>query len=295
MPPLKDLYTNANFILPVSVTTLFGNANLNPEQTIIYEMGLQQQFGDRIAIDITGFYKDIRDLLAWQTIQFRSLDGDIRTYRMRQNQDYGNVRGITLSLSKRVAPGDPISAKIDYTFQVAEGNDNANDAFYYNSLSGYERIKTIIPLDWDQSHNLYASIGVDLWEALNLSFIGKLSTGYPYSPQIAFTTYVTEENSDRKPTQKTVDLRAGYRFYTSAVNYEIFIKIYNLFDTLNERYVFDDTGRATYTYANRIVNEPESFIKHYGEPGVHSYDEYNIRPNYYRSPREIRFGLSVQF
>ena len=102
-------------------------------------------------------------------------------------------------------------------------------------------------------------------------------------------------NSDRKPTQKTVDLRAGYRFFTSTINYELFVKIYNLFDTLNERYVFNDTGRATYTYYNRVVNEPESFKKHYGEPGVHSYDEYNKRPNYYRSPREIRFGLAVHF
>ena len=94
---------------------------MEPQLTITYEMGLQQQFGDRFALDLTGFYKDIRNLLAYQSIQFRANEGDIRTYRVRRNQDYANIRGVTISLNKRMMPGDPIAAKLDYTFQVAEG------------------------------------------------------------------------------------------------------------------------------------------------------------------------------
>ena len=214
MPPFSSLYANPDFILPVSGTTLFGNANLSPEKTVTYELGLKQQFGDRIALDITGFYKDIRDLLAWQTIQYRAGTGDTRTYRMRLNQDYGNVKGFMITLTKRMAPGDPVAAKIDYTFQVAEGNDNSSSAFYYNSLSGYEAIKRIVPLDWDQTHNLYGSITVDLFDALNIGFIGRLSTGYPYSPQLAFSLYDAEPNSDSKPLQRSADLLASYRIPT---------------------------------------------------------------------------------
>jgi outer membrane receptor protein involved in Fe transport len=295
MPSFSSLYSNPNFILPVSGTPLFGNANLSPEKTVSYELGLQQQFGDRMSLDITGFYKDIRDLLAWQTIQFRSEAGDTRTYRMRLNQDYGNVKGFIISLSKRMAPGDPVAAKIDYTFQVAEGNDNSSSAFYFNALSGYEAIKRIVPLDWDQTHNLYGSITIDVWDALNIGLIGKLSTGYPYSPQLAFSLYDSEPNSDSKPLQRSVDLLASYRIPTKSVTYNIFLKVYNLFDTLNERYVFDDTGRASYTFYNRVTNEPESFKNHYGEPGVHTYDEYNIRPQYYRSPRTMLLGFSLEF
>ena len=270
-------------------------AVLNPERTVMYEMGLKQQFGDRIAVDVSGFYRDIRDYLAWQTIQFRELGGDIRTYRIRQNLDYGNVRGVTLTITKRMAPGDPIAAKIDYTFQVAEGNNTAAGAFYYNSLSGREAIKKILPLPWDQEHNLYASVTVDLFNSLNVGFIGKLSSGYPYSPQIAYSNYDTEVNSDRKPTIIDADLRMAYRFNISGFNYQLFLKIYNLFDELQERYVYNDTGRATYTFYNRTVDEPESFKKFYGTPGVHTYDEYVVRPSYYRAPREIRIGLSVDF
>ena len=79
------------------------------------------------------------------------------------------------------------------------------------------------------------------------------------------------------------------------MTYNIFFKIYNLFDSLNERYVFDDTGRATYTFYNRVSQEPESFTNHYGEPGVHTYNEYNVRPQYYTTPRTVLLGLSLEF
>ncbi len=294
MPPLSSLYTNPEFLLPANGTPRFGNANLNPEKTISYEIGLQQQFGGMFALDVTGFYKDIRDLLAWQTITFTRLDGDRQNYRVRRNQDYANIKGITLSLEKRMQSNSPVSAKIDYTFQVAEGNDNNPSAFYYNALSGLETIKRIIPLDWDQTHNLYASITIAPSDGLVISMIGKLSSGYPYTPRLFETNYDAEPNQDRKPWQKNLDAKVSYRFPVGKFKFMLFAKIYNLFDTLNERYVFDDTGRATYTFATRSIDEPERFKKHYGEPGVHTYDEYNIRPNYYRAPREIRLGLSIE-
>ncbi len=295
MPSLRNLYLNPNFLLPASGTPLFGNANLNPEKTISYEIGLQQQFTSSIAIDITGFYKDIRDLLAWQTVTFDRLDGDRQNYRVRRNQDYGNVKGVTITLEKRAMAGEPVAAKIDYTFQVAEGNDNDPSAFFYNSLSKQENIKEIIPLDWDQTHNLSVSVTWFPVDMLTVSMIGKISAGYPYTPQLFGSNYDTRPNSDRKPTQKGIDLRASYNFNLVGYSYQAFVKVYNLFDNLNERFVFNDTGRASYTYANRSVDEPESFVKHYGEEGVHTYDEYNVRPQYYRAPREIRFGVSVDF
>ncbi len=294
MPTLRNLYSNPDFFLPADGIALFGNANLNPEKTIMYEVGLQQQFGDQIALNITGFYKDIRDLLAWQTIKFRRLEGDYQDYRIRRNQDYANVKGMTIEIEKRMTKEVPVSAKLNYTYQIAEGNDNNAAAFYFNSLSGQENIKEIIPLDWDQTHNIYATITTTPFEGLVLSMIGKISTGYPYSPQIFDSNYDTQPNSTRKPTQKDVDLRLSYRFAFWKSHLQLFLKVYNLFDTLNERYVFNDTGRATYTFANRSVGEPDSFKKHYGEEGVHTYDEYNVRPHYYSTPRQVRLGFSIE-
>lgn len=292
MPALANLYTNPEFVLPASGTPVFGNANLEPEKQITYELGLKQQFGDMMAIDFTGFYKDIRNLLAWQTITFNRLEGDRQSYRVRRNQDYANVMGVTLSFEKRSRPSSPIAAKIDYTFQISEGNDNNASAFYYNSLSGQETVKKTVPLDWDQSHNLYGSITYIPTQALAISIIGRLSTGYPYTPDLYSSNYDSEPNSGRKPINKNVDFRASYDFALAGIGMNVFFKIYNLFDTLNERYVFDDTGSAEYTFATRSLNEPQSFKDHYGEDGVHTYSEYNVRPSYYRAPRSVRVGLS---
>lgn len=301
MPALTNLYTNPFFYLPVTGTPLFGNSNLNPEKQITYEIGLQQQFTDEFAIDVTGFYKDIRNLLAWQTIMFTRLNldtgdrGDRQEYRIRRNQDYANIKGVTVSFEKRMTSGSPVAAKIDYTFQITEGNDNDPASFYYNSLSGQETIKEIVPLDWDQTHNLYASLTVVPLKGMSVSMIGRLSSGYPYTAQLTNTNYDSDPNSSNKPLQKGVDFRISYRFEFAGMYPQVFVKVYNLFDNLNERYVFDDTGRAEYTFANRGINEPDSFKKHYGEPGVHTYDEYNVRPHYYGSPRNVRIGVSIEF
>jgi len=253
MPALSNLYENPFFLLPVSGTPRFGNANLDPEKQITYEIGLKQQLGEEYAIDVTGFYKDIRNLLAWQTIKFTRLEGDRQDYRIRRNQDYANVKGIILSFEKRLTASSPVAAKIDYTFQVAEGNDNDAAAFYYNSLSGQENIKKIVPLDWDQTHNLYGSILIVPFKGLSASFIGRMSTGYPYTPYLVETNYDSEPNSDSKPIQSSVDARLSYQFSIAKSTVQLFLKVYNLFDSLSERYVFDDTGRAGYTYATRSL------------------------------------------
>jgi hypothetical protein len=75
----------------------------------------------------------------------------------------------------------------------------------------------------------------------------------------------------------------------------LFAKVFNLFDARNERYVFDDTGRAGYTYVNQSSQETQGLISHYGEPGIHTWSEYQTRPNYYSAPRLVQLGLSLEF
>ena len=298
MPPLRRLYTNPDFEIPASVSTSFslGNANLNPQKTVIYEMGLQQQFGDRFALDATIFYKDIRDLLTPQQILFQELNGGpTRPYNLYRNLDYANVKGITMTFTKRMAPGDPIAASIDYTYQIAEGNDNNAAAFFYNTKSGQITPKEIVPLDWDQTHTLNATVTVQLLEGLVASAIGKLSSGYPYTPNIPLSTYDALANSQRKPSRRGVDLRVSYDFDFSGIGYQVFIKVYNLFDNKNERFVFNDTGTAEYTYANKNQREPQELTSRYGLPGVKTFDQWVTRPDYYFAPREIRLGISVEF
>ena len=88
-------------------------------------------------------------------------------------------------------------------------------------------------------------------------------------------------------------MRLYKNFSLTNIGFELFLKVYNVLDQRNERYIFNDTGRSEYTFINRSLQETEGFKAHYGESGVHTWDEYFTRPDYFSPPRLITLGLSV--
>jgi outer membrane receptor protein involved in Fe transport len=292
MPPFRYVYANPNFKASFATgTPVFGNANLNPERTVTYELGLQQQLAEHLAINVTGFYKDVRDLLALQQIR---ISGD-ETYFRYINKDYANIKGITISLFKRRTRGDLLGFTLDYTFQVAEGNEVNSDAFFLDLSSGRQSEKVPVYLSWDQTHTLYGTIALGIPNDWNITLVGRFGTGLPYTPQEINRTIYLETNSDRKPQQASVDLLADKTFGFGAFGLTIFLKVYNLFDTLNERIVYNDTGRSTYTMQATLAPALATNRIAMTVPGVHSADEYFVHPGYYGSPRQLRFGMTLEF
>ena len=293
MPTLRRLYQSQLFGAGQSPTV--GYANLKPEKTVSYEFGLQQQLTDVLALEVNVFFKDIRDLLALQTIKYESQKFGPSQYSVYLNKDYGQVRGFTLNLTKRYDPQTHLSAWIDYTFQIAEGNDVRAGAFFFNALAGYEEEKIIVPLSWDQRHVLNATVTFSVPRNWGISFIGRVASGWPYTPDIPNANYVPKTNSARKPWQKNVDVRIYKNFYLGRTTVVLFAQIFNLFDTRNERFVFNDTGRAGYTFLYRSQQETEEFKRRYGQPGIHPWKEYMTRPHYYTPPRSVQLGFSLEF
>jgi outer membrane receptor protein involved in Fe transport len=292
MPQLRRLYENPDFKFGTDVTsTTFGNANLNPEKTITYEFGLQQQIGDNLAFNITGFYKDVRDLFATQAIR---ISGDT-TFNMYVNKDYGNIKGITFSLLKRRIASDLVSFSVDYTFQVGEGNDVSADAFFIDQSSGRESEKMVVYLGWDQPHTLNATLTVGKQMNWNVSMIGRVGSGLPYTPSTSNSEITPKPNSARRPAQSTVDLLAEKDFSMGELNFAVFLKIFNLFDALNEISVYDDTGRATYTLVSKQGDGPTVDAHLATTPGLHGTNDYYTNPTYYSSPREVRVGVTLDF
>jgi hypothetical protein len=87
-------------------------------------------------------------LLAIQQIRVSSNS----IYQKYVNKDYGNIKGITFSLSKRKMPDDLFGASLDYTFQVAEGNETGADAFLL--ISTGDKVKKFSSIRLDQSQTL---------------------------------------------------------------------------------------------------------------------------------------------
>ena len=293
MPTLRNLYRESYFGAGLSPTV--GYPDLKPEKTVLYEFGFQQQFGSLIGMDINLFQKDIRELLALQSIRYDSPKYGPSNYAIYLNKDYGSSRGLTLSITKRFDPVSKTSIWLDYTYQQSEGNSVKSASFYYSTLSGLEEEKLIVPLSWDQSHLLNATVIIGNPGGTTLGLIGKISTGWPYTPSIPLASYVPRPNSGRKPVQRNMDLKLESRIKLGTQTVALFARVYNLFDIRNERYVFDDTGSAKYTYEYRSTQETKEFKSHYGEPGIHTWEEYITRPHYYSAPRSYKLGLSFDF
>lgn len=291
MPQLRRLYENPDFKFNTTISaTTFGNANLHPEKTVTYEMGLQQQLTENLAMNITGFFKDVRDLFAVQTIR---ISGE-KQFSMYVNKDYANIKGFTFSLLKRRTTAEPFGVTVDYTFQMADGNDVSADAFFLDQQSGRESEKVVVPLDWDQSHTFNTTLTVGHPNDWNFSIISRLGTGLPYTPYVGDNQVPLKRNAGRKPLQWTVDLSAEKEFSFDTYVVALFIRVYNLLDRLNELSVFDDTGRATYTLAPKR-GEGAVIDQHLNVNGVHPMSDYYTNPTLYSAPREIRIGASFGF
>ncbi len=290
LPPYSYLFTNPTFEDNVANPT-FGNANLNPEKTVTYEIGLQQQLTEAVAFNVTGFYKDVRDLLALQKIRTSVSD----FYFKYVNKDYGNIKGITFSLTKRRLPTELFSLSIDYTFQVAEGNETGADAFFLDLASGRQSEKIPVPLNWDQAHTLNGVVSFGNDKDWFVTFVGNMSTGLPYTPYLYDKQIYLRANSERKPLQTNVDLLIEKSFNLTDLVITAFLKIYNLFDTKNERFVYEDTGRATYTLELNQGGPQAANQLSEKNPLIPSATEYFNQPQFYSAPREFRLGMMLEF
>lgn len=291
IPPFRYLYSNPDFKYELSGTPLFGNANLNPEKTITYEIGLQQQLSENLAFDITGYVKDVRDLLALQEIRISSS----QTYQIYVNKDYANIKGVTFSLTKRRNIDEFFGASIDYTYQTTEGSDTRSDAAFLDLNSGRQSEKVPYYLDWDQPHTLNATLNFGYASDWNITLVGRLGAGLPYTPRLLESQVNLRTNSARKPSQITVDLLADKTLRMFGFNLTVFLKVFNLFDTLNENDVYNDTGRATYTLEKQRGTTDLADRYASQNPLIKPASEYFVRPDYYLAPREVRAGLSLEF
>ncbi|MCW8848439.1 MAG: TonB-dependent receptor [Melioribacteraceae bacterium] len=284
IPTLENLYYNDENLINqgAALSSRTGNPDLEAQKTIQYEVGLQQVLFPNIALDFSVYYRDIRNLLGVEILN--TYEGF--KYGRFINKDYGNTKGFIVTLDKRFA--DYFSAKLDYTYQIAEGNASDPLAVYNDNQSDppVESEKHLVPLDWDQTStiNLTGTVGIPGDWTVGLIF--QYGSGTPYTEDIRISNGVRFENGGRKPTFFNADLKADKFFEIGGLNFHAFLLVYNLFDIRNEYSVYSTTGRA-----NSDLN-----VKFAGEVyGLNTIDEFLKNPGMYSAPRQIRVGLSLGF
>lgn len=299
MPSYEKIYNvPLNILTPLQLNGMtLGDAAIKPERTIAYEIGIQQGITSEIAVDVTAYYKDIRNLLGIE----RVITVDGIGYNRYINRDYGNVKGIGIGIRKEGRGF--VTGSLSYTLQYANGS--ASDPDYLQLIETAVRVggqpvqfvdRQILPLEWDQRHTLNGTVTFQEFEDWSISILANMGSGTPFSPTF-IDRYdiptVEYKNSSEKPFRWTVDLKARKMFKFGGVQYVVFLKVDNVFDHLNQNYVFDGSGTAQYN--PRLPYDLVLVRRSLAEEGVFSLNDVDNRPQWYSAPRKIEIGIELNF
>jgi outer membrane receptor protein involved in Fe transport len=278
-PPIGEIFRNAEYSIlrdlqatpeATAAIGVLGNPDIGPERTIQYEGGYKHAVSEDLGVDLTVFYKDIRDLLG---VEFISTYTGAEYARIT-NVDFGSVLGFTVAFDLR--PRGLFGMNLDYTWQDARGNASDPRETATRAAAGEDPRPRRIPLNWDQRHTLNLTATLSRPDDWTVSGIFRLISGQPYTPNIVGGFGSGQEaNSGRKPGAAVLDLRAEKSLALGGAPVRAFFRLFNALDT---RYVngpvFASTGSPDYSLS--------------------SGDEFALTdPSRLYAPRRIEFGLSL--
>jgi len=248
LPPLGDIFKNSNYDALNTLAAggsdfgVLGNPDVKPERTVQYQFGYKQAFTDWLGLDVTTFYKDIRDLLGVEFIQTYN-DAE---YARLTNSDFGSVLGFTITLNQRQR--GLLSTRIDYTWQRADGNSSDPRETATRAEAGEDPRPREVPFNWDQRHTLNVSAWLSKPSDFTFSGILRIASGQPYTPNIeGGFGFGQEENSGRKPVAIQLDLRGEKVVQWGGYQPLLFARVLNVFDARYfNGFVFASTGSPYY-------------------------------------------------
>jgi outer membrane receptor protein involved in Fe transport len=294
---------------------VLGNPRLEPEVTNSYDVGVTQALGEGFTVDVSGYYKDVKNLIEQANFVDLRTGQQVSSY---YNRDYADIRGFRIALEKR--RGD-FTGSLNYQFSIATGKSanvtSAAPTFTQDTTGAVTTELTDVPvrditLDFDRTHNVVLRLGYVTGSEWGPELLG----GHPLGDiTISTTTFyrsgrpytspsnVKLINALRTPDESSTNLRLTKRireFFGSEAAF--YVEVFNLFDTklLNYDYVF---ARPTSTNPNLTlryyeaydVDDPENGIRYWhdkGRQGPFAVDQSFLI--YDNQPRSFTFGVTIQ-
>jgi len=307
IPRFTYMYTNLDANLN-SGLPLVGNPDLEAEKTVAYELGLNHMLNEEIRLDLTLYYKDIKDLISTREI------GLYGTNPVTQyvNEDYGSVKGLDLTIEK-VARGN-FSGSLVYSYMIAKGNLSDPTDGYYNYIAN--TTDTIIPvqefpLDFDQRHTATLNLsyhaprdwkgnllGIPIPGAWGLNVMGHYGSGLPYTVTDELGQRTGGLNEARLPANYTVDMRFHKDVFLKKTDmfFSFFVEIENLFDRRNVIDVYSNTGLADDDGRRYdLTADPDGDGPYTAEDVNNYYRLLATDPENYSPPRQFRVGVEFNF
>ncbi len=288
IPEYSRLYNGDKLILQSisGVQGIFGNPDLKPEQSVKYELGLQQEIFTGTALDVTIFYEDKRDYVSSGPINQTAVSS-VR-YGTWINRDYANIRGITAAINQRISRR--VSFGLDYTFSIAEDSNSDPGAEFFaaqarGDTSGTNLARFLTNANWDRTHVLNSTFFY-AQETWGFNILQRFSSGLPYTPSAGIPRRVgitstgdVITNSLRMPIFFNLDLNVYKNFNLGGYKVGVFFNIFNLLDSKNPGSVFTDTGSP-----DLPLNPLDD-----ADPGFYA------NPSRFAEPRRVQFGIQMSF
>ena len=320
MPRVDDMYDGHTYVgrfLQGGNARSMPNPNLKPMQTMQYEVGIKQQVGSNASINVTVFYKDIKDYIQLRVF-FPEEGAGYASYFQRQNVDYGTTKGMQFTFNLRRT--NRISASVDYTYSKAMGTGSNSGSHFDIAWQDSElRFPTIImPLDYHQEHVGTVNIDFRLTKDDGPTFFGfkplanlginmlySLHSGSRFTriepgPRGLFSQNgprpVESLNASVMPWYNRMDLKIDRRFEIGQFSFKPYLWVYNLFNIKNVTGVYDQTGDP-HDNGWFLTEDGKAWLEINGEGGKYlAYEDLSDGgARGLSTPRIVRFGLLVEF
>jgi hypothetical protein len=297
----KELYSYGGAL---SVVGTLGNPTLRPEVTSSYDIGVTQGLGEGFTLDMSGYYKDVRDLL--QQAIYSSKQGNYVTYI---NRDYADIRGFRVGIARR---SGMLTGTLNYTYGVATGKNSSSDGnqvpTIYESGPSKDPVPQDILMDFDRTHNLVANLGFSTprewgpvlfdvypFEQITIAATSFARSGRPYTSRLNPGILMNKRTPNEYNTNLKITKQISRFFGTSA---SFYVEISNLFNTKIYNYtaVFNpDINNTSNLSKWTIKYEKGEDITYYEDdlrPGFLINQEFRIYSN---APRSAQFGMIINF
>ncbi len=322
LPALANVYTSTDTQVVRNLVTrgnaVVGNVLIEPEKTVLYELGIENQFTEDVVFGFTAYFKDIYDLN-----QVREVIAIPYSYFRYENVDYGSVKGFELNMQKRMS--NMYAVGLSYTLQYAKGT--AASAFeWYQDHYFYNIAVPVIDywLDFDERHIVNANFDVELpsdfflipFQDFNNSFVFSFHSGHPYTPRDLRGNRLGDENSARMPSYWNVNWNFSRGFSIGPVKLVLRGMLLNLFNTEQIVEVHETTGHPTahgdpepgldqfeFTSITSTRYSPQTDFNHDGlvspreakQSYIDSQNDYWFDARNYLPGFRARFGLGLMF
>jgi outer membrane receptor for ferrienterochelin and colicin len=241
------------------------NTNMDPEKTVAYEAGVQIKLTENVALDLTAFYRDMSDLVGQR---FFAEGNNGNGLVISDNFDYGNSKGIEVSINKRFS--NYWGLRLNYTFTNSQITSSTPWAKLQIENPTYKTYTS----DWDRPHILNFDLYVGLPDRWDLTFSGHYSTGLPY------TITGADPNTERSPYFAEFNFRLSKIFEVWGIQPQLYLNILNLFDRQNIYGVYPSSGQPNLPL--NVENTPLNLSR---------YDD----PSNYSPGRQVYIGAAISF